>query len=71
MQGAEPVQERQVGLTYAQQRGLSERRACYLLAIVRSTARYCPALDQEAELIDAVALPASLAAIRSNDGFGI
>ena len=71
MQGAEPVQERQAGLTYAQQRGLSERRTCHLLAIVRSTAHYCPALDQEAELIDALALPASFAAIRSNDGFGI
>ena len=34
---------------------MSERRACHLLAIARSTARYCSAPDQEAELIDAVA----------------
>ena len=43
MQATDPVQERQAGLTYAQQSGLSQRHACYLLTVARSTARYCPA----------------------------
>jgi hypothetical protein len=46
----DPIKERRVGVSYARERGLSQRRACSLLGLARATARYQAGHEQDGPL---------------------
>lgn len=48
------LQERREAVSYANQRGISQRRACYLLEIGRSSARYQSQAKDDAQLVERI-----------------